>query len=294
MPKKRKLELRISGYWHEDAKLRTVILNKIKKLGFFSTVHIELFRLMPRKVIEDITRYIRPVFEISPESHDLRIRRLCQRAAYTNRKLELWLQEALELNVKRIEVFFMIGLPGQTENSVMKTAKYCEYLLEKFKNRKTVVPFMSAMIPFLNPASAAFEKPEQYGYKVFYKTVKEHAEALTAVSLKNRLNYKTKWMSREQIIDATYKSSRQLTLAKVRYGYLPQEFGNDIISRLDKTFHLKDVLDGIDKIHDTKKRLKALGDIAGSVRSYNKEIMKGKFCDQLPIDLSLYDFWYEI
>jgi len=292
--KKRKLDLSIPGYWHEDRKLRSIVLNKIKKLGLFSVLHIETFELMPMKIIKDITKYVNPIIEISPESHDFKIRKLCQRAVYTNREFEGWAEKVLELNVKRLEVYFMIGLPGQTAESINDTVKYCEFLLGKFKRKKNLIPFINAMIPFLNPASAAFEHPQKYGYRLFYKTAREHANALTEISLKNRLNYETKWLSREQILNVTYRFGRRLTLAKMRHGYLSSGLGKAIISRLDETFQLKGALDKIDLIKDSKRRSGALQNIAKRIRIYNKEIMTGKFCDQLPIDLSLYNFWYEI
>jgi len=289
-----KNDLFIPGYWHVNNKFRKAILNYVRKMSFFSTLHLELFNLIPKNIIAEITKYTSPVLEISPESHDLNIRRICNRASYTNRELELWLEKISGLNIKRIIVYFMLGLPRQTRNSVMDTVRYCEQLLKKFKRNKKVIPFLSPMIPFLNPASPIFEHPDRYGYRLFYRTLKEHADALTQVSLKNRLNYETKWMTREQIVQVASDSAIELTKAKIRYGYLSPTLGKKALLKLNALSELIAKLDKIDSIKSSDRRLKALNRISNQVGQYNKEIMQSKFFEHGYMNTPIYNFWYEI
>src|SRR5208282_1800149 len=67
--------------------------------------------------------------EISPESHDHEVRRAQEgEPAYDNAQLEGVLAEALRLGCGRVDVFFMIGLPRLTYQSVHDTISYCEHL----------------------------------------------------------------------------------------------------------------------------------------------------------------------
>ena len=68
--------------------------------------------------------------EISPESHDEEIRRAFGRP-YDNQSLEKMIADAIDLGCKRIDLFFMTGLPKQTYASVMDTVEYCRFLLRK-------------------------------------------------------------------------------------------------------------------------------------------------------------------
>ena len=51
---------------------------------------------------------------------------------YTNEDLENNIDWALKSGCKKIDVFFMVGLPGQTPESVMHTVEYCGYLIKTY------------------------------------------------------------------------------------------------------------------------------------------------------------------
>ena len=81
----------------------------------------------------------------------------------------------------------MVGLPNQTYQSVMDTVKYCGELMTRFgSNGSTgkVLPLIAPLAPFIDPGSAIFEDPEKYGYRFFYKTLKEHRQAMLMPSWK--------------------------------------------------------------------------------------------------------------
>jgi hypothetical protein len=156
-------------------------------------------------------------FEVSPESHDKIVRHAMEgQAGYENEAMEHMLREALKLNCHRIDVFYMIGLPKQTYQSVMETVDYCEYLFSWGDPRLQC--FISPMGPFLDPGSQIFEEPERFGYRKLAHTLEEHRQLLTQPSWEHILNYETEWMTRAQLVDATYDAAERLNELKLRYG----------------------------------------------------------------------------
>jgi B12-binding domain/radical SAM domain protein len=156
-------------------------------------------------------------FEVSPESHDKIVRHAMEgQAGYENEAMEHMLREALKLNCHRIDVFYMIGLPKQTYESVMETVDYCEYLFKWGDARLQC--FISPMGPFLDPGSQIFEEPERFGYRKFAHTLEEHRQLLTQPSWEHILNYETEWMTRSRLVDATYDAAERLNELKLQYG----------------------------------------------------------------------------
>lgn len=156
-------------------------------------------------------------FEISPESHDHEVRRAMEgETGYDNAAMENFLREALKLRCERIDVFYMIGLPKQTYESVMETVDYCEHLFRMGDARLQC--FISPMGPFLDPGSRIFEEPARFGYRKFAHTLEEHRQLLVQPSWEQILNYETEWMSRARLVDATYDAAERLNELKRRYG----------------------------------------------------------------------------
>jgi len=158
-------------------------------------------------------------FEVSPESHDRVVRHAMEgEAGYENEEMEELLREALKLRCTRIDVFYMIGLQHQTYESVMETVAYCETLFEMGDRR--LQAFISPMGPFLDPGSQIFEEPERFGYTKLAHTVEEHRQLLTQPSWEQILNYETRWMTRKQLVDATYDAAERLNELKLRFDYI--------------------------------------------------------------------------
>jgi hypothetical protein len=132
-----------------------------------------------------------------------------------------------------VEIFFMIGLHKQTRQSVLDTIDYCEYLLKKFKADKRLFLFMGHQAPFMAPGSLAFEHPERYGFKLLYKTLEEHRQALTLPSWKFSLNYETEWLSRDAITEVTYEAIARLTKLKAKYGQMAQAEADRQLERIE-------------------------------------------------------------
>ncbi len=185
--------------------------------------------------------------EVSPESHDAEVRRAAGKY-YSNQALEQTLSDALDVGCGRLDVFFMIGLPRQTPQSVTDTVDYCDFLLHRFKGDKRLSLFIAPLSPFLDPGSLGFEQPERYGYRILFRTLEEHRQALLSPSWKYSLNYETEWMSRQQIVDTAYEAILGLNRLKAKYGLISKqmaEAGEQRIKAASEMMHrIDDILAG--------------------------------------------------
>lgn len=247
------------------------LLGEIRKRRINNHIAIELFSPGSREFLEMVAGSISSFnLEISPESHDEEIRRAFGRT-YDNRSLEQTIEEALELGCRRIDVFFMIGLPRQTPQSVQDTIKYCERLLKEYTRNGggRVHPYISPLAPFLDPGSPAFENPHKYGYRLFYKTLEEHRQALLAPSWKYMLNYETKWMSRDELVASTYEAALELNCLKVEHGLLKQKEGQMIEARIKEAMSLMQRIDDIVSIRDEELRETRMNKLRARFSSLN-------------------------
>lgn len=190
--------------------------------GYEKPVFIELFDAAPPGFFKRVAAAL-PNFtlEISMESHDEGVRRAFGRP-YSNAAIERTMDEALAAGARRLDLFFMVGLKGQTYASVMETVEYTRCLLQRYAagGDQRLIPFISPLAPFLDPGSRAFEQPARHGYRLFRRTLEEHRQALLQPSWKYVLNYETEWMSRSQIVDATYEAARRMNQVKGEYGVI--------------------------------------------------------------------------
>jgi B12-binding domain/radical SAM domain protein len=191
--------------------------------GVKNQLILELFNPAPPGFLKRVGQAC-PNFclEISPESHDPVVRKASGRN-YSNEDLERTIAEALEAGCGRMDVFYMIGLPKQTPQSVTETVDYCDHLFQRFKGDKRLFLFIAPISPFLDPGSLGFEQPKRYGYNVLFKTLEEHRQALVAPNWKDSLNYETRWMNRQQVLESAYEAIAGLNDLKAKYGVIPPE-----------------------------------------------------------------------
>ena len=182
--------------------------------------------------------------EISPESHDEKVRHAFGRP-YSNKSMEALVETLIQYGCRRIDLFFMIGLPYQDYGSVMKTVDYCNDLLGSLGKSRVTTPFISPLAPFVDPGSAVFESPEEHGYKLFFKDVESHRQAMGQPGWKYFLNYETQWMSRDEIVDSTYRAALALNNVKAAHGLIPAETYRQVEKKIQ--FSL-DAVEAIDRL----------------------------------------------
>ena len=234
------------------------LLRAIKQRKIRNQIRLEIFFPAERELLEEIAGSIKNfVFQMSPESHDEKIRKAFGRP-YSNEALERMIKTSIELGCKRLDLFFMIGLPYQTPESVQQTISYCRTLLEKYGKDKKIHPYIAPLAPFLDPGSIAFEQPEKYGYKLFYKTLEEHRQALLAPSWKYTLNYETEWMSRDQIVEATYEANLKINRLKLEYGLLDVHTFNKLEARINQSMEIMRKIDRLMLINDQGEKVRQI------------------------------------
>jgi hypothetical protein len=160
--------------------------------------------------------------QVTIETAEERLRKLDNlKFPVPNDKIENTISSAFAHGCRRLDLFFMVGIPHQTYDDVMATVPYCEHLIKKFGPDGRIGFFISPMGPFLDPGSPAFEDPK-FGYRHFYRTLEEHRQALLMHSWKSVLSYETDAMSRDQILAATYDVAESLNELKLRHGLIDQ------------------------------------------------------------------------
>jgi radical SAM superfamily enzyme YgiQ (UPF0313 family) len=216
-----------AGAEHAEA-----VLERLKEVDVENQVVFEFFDLPSIDFLQRIDASVRNwSIELSPESHDPKVRGAQEgEAPYNNDQFEEAILEALRLRCTRIDVFFMIGMPEQTYQSVQDTAAYCERLFEISDRRLSC--FISPMGPFLDPGSRIFEAPEQFGYRVFARSLEDHRKLLVEPSWERMLSYETKWMTRAELVDATYDAAESLNRAKLKYGRISTQRGQTVAQRI--------------------------------------------------------------
>jgi B12-binding domain/radical SAM domain protein len=180
--------------------------------------------------------------ELSPESHDEKVRHAFGRP-YTNESMETLIENLIEAGCRRIDLFFMVGLPHQDYQSTLATADYCDRLLKHLGKSKVTTPFISPLAPFVDPGSMVFDSPEEHGYKLRFRDVESHRQAMLQPGWKYFLNYETDWMNRDEIVDSTYRGALALNRVKMERGLIARQTYDQVEKRI--LFSL-DVVDKID------------------------------------------------
>ncbi|HUA84786.1 MAG TPA: TIGR04190 family B12-binding domain/radical SAM domain protein [Bryobacteraceae bacterium] len=208
------------------------VLEELRRANLENQVVFEFFDVPPidflRRIDASTPHWS---LELSPESHDHDVRRAQDgEPGYDNEMMEAALREALHLRTTRIDVFFMIGLPRQTYQSVLDTIAYCERLFQMSDRRLSC--FISPMGPFLDPGSRVFEEPKKFGYRVFARTLEDHRKLLVEPSWEKILSYETEWMTRAELVDATYDAGERLNQLKLKYGRIRPRRAHAVAERI--------------------------------------------------------------
>lgn len=200
----------------------TGVLSGLGRVGPSNHVVLELFEPAPARYFELISANL-PAWdlEISPDSHDEGIRSALGKN-YTNLALEETIGCALEAGCGRLDVFFMIGLEGQTPESVDETVAYCGRLMERFGTRLN--PLIGPLAPFIDPGCLNEAEAARRGYTIRFHTLEEYRHALLEPHWRDLLGYETLWMNGAQIVESTYRALLALNRLKGRLGLLDRDY----------------------------------------------------------------------
>jgi clorobiocin biosynthesis protein CloN6 len=261
-------------------------LDGVQEMGYRS-VFFEQFHLTRRDTLEKMGRSTQAYIMLSPESHDLVISKLAGRGNYSMAEMEEWIPKALDAGIAGVMVWFFIGMPKQTPQSVLQTVAYSESLLKKFRGQN-VLPLICPMVPFLDPGSRFFEEPHQHGYRIFHRTLEEHRQAMLEPLWFKRLNYETRWMSRRELQDITYEAIARLVSIKGNLGILPASFCEAILATIDET---KSLLTHIERAFELDGRLPL--ELRDAIRAYNRKILAYSSDQIIPIPRPFGGRWFD-
>ncbi|MDM8001138.1 MAG: TIGR04190 family B12-binding domain/radical SAM domain protein [Dehalococcoidia bacterium] len=231
-------DIRQPGNGYDDE-----LLHAMSRRGVNGPVVLELFSPAGEDFFKKVSRVI-PHYNIqmSTESHDEEVRRAFGKG-WRNVDVEETIRAAVANNCRRFDLFYMIGLPKQDRRSVTGTVEYMSGLLREYGKGKVVHPHISPLAPFIDPGSQVFDRPEEFGYRLFYRTLEQHRQALVSPAWSHMLSYETQWMSRQDIVDATYEAAIGFNQAKARFGVIRPDEASQVEARIRKDMELIAALD---------------------------------------------------
>jgi len=240
-----------------------------KQLDKNLQIFFEFFNPPGRWFFDEAAKVFNNVcYEISPDSHDEKIRKIMGKT-YTNEELLASIEYALSKGALRFDLYFMTGLPHQTRESILDTVKFSKEAYERLGWDKRFMTFISPMAPFLDPGSRAFENPEKYGYKLLRKTLKEHIEAITMPSWKYILNYESEYISKDELVYGTYEAALGLNRLKGKAGSVSDRVMADNEERTLKAVEIMKQIDEIMEIKDRGIRDRKLLELKDKTYSYS-------------------------
>ncbi len=244
------------------------ILAGLKRHRVRNNVIIELFDGAPPSYFRQISDSVPHFnFEMSPETHDETIRRRGGKR-YSNDDVVSAVHHALANGAGKFDLYFMIGLSGQTPASVLDTVEWAGELMDRFDRRLAL--FISPLAPFLDPGSLAYENPDKYGYRILFKDFASYRDAISGPTWKQALNYETKWMTRDQLVDVTYQAGRRLNRLKFEKGRIDKHTYQYVDGRIGRAVDLMAQFDRLvasgdpELIERERARLKQAADEAST------------------------------
>ncbi len=249
--------------------------------GIDKPVILEFFWPIDRGFAEEIAGAI-PNFiaQLSPESHDSDVLRFSGKS-FDCQSISSSIAHLLSVGCKRVDVFFMTGMPGQTYESVLDSIEYVRYLAHFFEANTRLRFFISPLAPFLDPGSLVYEMPERYGYRKFCYSLMDHFHALNAPSWKHILSYENRWMDRSQIVDVTYEAGYRLNRLKADFGLITKERAQMIEMRIVQARELMSRIDELMKANDPIMMRRHLSTLGEQIESVNNSTV----CEKEELDL---------
>ncbi len=215
-------------------KYYTKLFNEFKSRGIDLPLLTEYFVPPGRQYFEVISKNVDQFMcEISPDSSDIRIRQNTGRY-YDNDSLAKSVDLAAEFGSKKFDIYFSIGLPHQTKDDVLTDADFLEkFILDHRKENMPIYGFISPLTPFLDVGSLFYEMPDRYGFRIKTKHLMDFYNLLeNGRSWDDFINYETEWMSKKDMVEATYLSGIKMVEVGSRLGYVRNNEKDAIVENI--------------------------------------------------------------
>lgn len=219
-----------------------------------NTLLFEFFYPPSKKILSIIRKAAdNVIIHLSPETQDEDVRYAFGKT-YDNNQLFKFISNVLELEVDRLDLYFMTGLPKQDYASAIQIPEFIEQVLSRFHNVRKFNFFSAPLAPFLDPGSKVFTNPRNYGYNLRLKNITEHKDEVNfGKSLKDSLNYETAWMNKDEIVKATYDISEAMIRIKIKNSILEEGKG---LKKIEMIQEIRNTIDSVEcsprKVIDTE------------------------------------------
>ena len=263
-------------------------LREVRERGIDNHVVIELFRGASAEHFANIDHAFNGGWsiEFSPDSYDESVR-LALGKGYTNDAIDKTLTAAFENNCSRLDLFFMTGLPKQTRDSALDTARAAGHLWDQVKPGDGLFIYDSPFAPFVDPGSRAFQEPDKWGYKIRARTLEDHRRLLDSPSWKHTLSYETEFMTRDDIGEVSYDAAIELTNAEMLTGRITEEQAKARNERTETARHVMHLVDEAVAIEDPAERDRALW----AVKDEGIRLMDSTITDKNDLDWRSGSIW---
>lgn len=238
-------------------------------------ITLELFQPASNDFMSQVIKLNNSVkigLSISPESGNEEVRKAHGRL-YDNNSL-LKTANVCCNNDINLGIFFMFGLAKETEATLRSTYELCKKFMEinlssRYKNKNLIIPQFGEMI-ILDPGSLAFDYPEKYGYRLYFKNLRDHIIAMSSPAWTDWLSYETEYLNRRQLLEIPIKFYRKL-LKYYRDINLIDNNRADIFYRKNKIDEIiMNELENIRLIKNVKRREKRYLKLSKALVDYDK------------------------
>ncbi len=251
-------------------------LQLLRKAGVTNEIVFELFEPAGEEFFRQIEGAVpRYSLEMSIESHLERIRKVSGKFSCSNSEIEATIRAALDCGCRKIDLFFMVGLPGQSHEDATGAVEFTRRLVDRLGGDRRLVPFVAPLAPFLDPGSLAYEEPERFGYIRLCHTLEDHIKAMEQPSWKHMLSYETELMNRDDIVRATYDAAAGFNRLKYEYGIIDERVYREVESRIARSL---EVLAEIDRLMllPPEQMEEGLRELRSVVRELNRHSLCGE------------------
>jgi len=245
-------------YWQE------LIATLIKEKPVIERLSLDLLAPANEEFIREVSKIGRQIiFHLCPDVGSDIVRKKLGRN-YTNEQL----LETMKLCYKyKIPVtnFFSIGLAGETAAQMKETwdlwAKLDDMnheaqLKGDFGDIDDEVPIGGQILGpiVLDPGSQAFDSPEEYGYKLLYKTLEEYIEGMSQASWNYWINYETELLERSDIIELIHQSTEFTIDQREKHGFYGSQEAYYEKCRIEADRVIVKEMDNILKLENARER----------------------------------------
>jgi clorobiocin biosynthesis protein CloN6 len=281
------------GAYNQSPSELSLALDRLDGLACRS-LSLEQIQLTPDSLLARMGKLgPRVTITLSPQSHDPEVARRAGRGVFTNAEMEAWIERALDHGIAGIDLWYFVGMPGQTEQLVLDNVDYCVSLLERYRG-KNVQPLICPMVPLLDPGSTIFEAPAEHGYRLFCRSVDDHRRAMQRPSFLQRINYETRWLTRWELVRVGFRAVRDLMSAKAEVGMHRRSTIERYNQRIDDALAFLPVVDEIDRLQDRSERARQLDRIGDEIVERNRLVLSPFVDNQaFPVRRQIGGRWFD-